>query len=80
MLERMKSSGMQILTVPSGLAAAQKAEEHSPAQVIVDLSTPHLTGEIFTRLCGSSRLTVLTGADQKKARELLGELNVDGCL
>lgn len=78
-LDRMKSTGMQLLMVPSGLAAAQTAEEHSPAQVIVDLSAPQLTGEVFARLCGSSRVTVLTGADQKKARELLGELNVDAC-
>jgi hypothetical protein len=78
-LERMKSSGMEIMMANTGLDAAEKAEEYSPDQVIVDLSAPNLnlTGDMFTRLCGNSRLTVLTGADQKKARELLGELTAD---
>ena len=78
-LDRMKSSGMEIVMAKSGLDAAEKAEEHSPAQVIVDLSAPNLnlTGDMFTRLCGNSRITVLTGADQKKARELLGDMAAD---
>ena len=78
-LERMKSLGIEIMTANNGLDAAEKAEEHSPAQVIVDLSAPNLnlTGDVFTRLCGNSRLTVLTGTDQKKARELVGDLMAD---
>jgi hypothetical protein len=78
-LERMKSLGIEIMTANSGLDAAEKAEEHSPAQVIVDLSAPNLnlTGDVLTRLCGNSRVTVLTGTDQKKARELLGDLMAD---
>lgn len=78
-LEHMRSLGIEIMTANSGLDAAEKAEEHSPAQVIVDLSAPNLklTGDVFARLRGNGRLTVLTGTDQKKARKLLGDLMAD---
>jgi|SRR5579863_9249613 len=71
LIEQYKASGVGVITAITGQDAVEKAQEHCPSRVFVDVSTPELTAEIFSQLYNGSRLTVLTGTDKGKVRNLV---------
>jgi predicted transcriptional regulator len=72
LIEQYKAAGrVGVITASTGEDAAQKAQEHNPARVFVDVSTPELTAEIFSQLCNGSRVMVLTGSDKGKLHKLV---------
>ena len=70
-VSRKGARASRSLEASSGQDAVNKAQQHSPGVVFVDVSTPELTPALFSKLYNNSRVTVLTGTNKSKVRKLV---------